>query len=628
VISLSSTSIYEIENDRLALKIDKETCALTVLDKESGKEWSHPESPVRVFNPSWRWPGGDVCLLTPQTRKVEEIEGGARITLTDFKVGRWRTHPLKLTYEIRVDGNRVSLILKELENMEPEAFFYVEIPYLFGCGDAQEDGYLVLPYAHGYICEFNPEIEPSESTDYIYSGKVTMPFFGIVKGETGFAAVVKTPYDCMLQVKVNVEGRFAISPLWIFEEGRLNYQRRIDYFFLPHATYVDIAKTYRKTLIEEGRFVTLKEKIAKSPVVGKYLGAVTGEFRELTSFEKAKKFFETAHKKGFDRIIVFSTSIPRPWRDDEVDEDLLKKWKDLIKYIKSLSPEYNLTFYQNYVDITRGSPDWNESDKVRGRNGKMPNNWFTTYLTCTPSQVKRAQKHLPKLRELTGEGFIYLDVIGIKGLYECFDPKHPLTREDDAKWRREVIKAAKKIFEGVAVEGTPQDFLCDLVDMGAYLGIYPYAVMRPKDAPRYISRRVKFPVIPVPLFELIYHDSLLIVNPGPWTESSKYWLEDYACEPLHIPLYGLLPDDLSERSLRISKLLRETAFAEMVEHKFLKKVPIYIDEEGLYHTRDVQMTRFSDGTIVIANFSDEPYEHEDIVIAPHDFVIIKDGIAW
>jgi hypothetical protein len=432
----------------------------------------------------------------------------------------------------------------------------------------------------------------------------------------------------MLQFDVNVEGKYAISPLWIFEEGRINHERQIDYYFLSKATYVDIAKVYRNVLINEGRFITLKEKAAKSPTINRFVGAVTGEFRELDSFDKARKFFEIAYKKGFDRIIVFSTNIPRPWQKDKINEDLMKQWKSLIDYIKTLSPNFNLTFYQNYVDIMRNSPDWDEVDKVRGRDGKMPCNWFTTYLTCTPSQVKRAEKHLPKLRELTGEGFVYLDVVGIRSLYECFDPKHPLDRENDAMWRREVVKAAKKIFECVAVEGTPLDFLCDLVDMGAYYPVYPYTVFRPKGLPRYIRRRFEFPVTPVPLFELVYHDSVLSVNPGPWTESERYWLEDYPCDPLHVPLYGMMPVDLSERSLKISKLMRDTAFAEMVEHKFLKKVPIHIDEEGLYHTRDVQMTRFSDGTIVVANFSDEPYEYKDILVPPHDFIIEKNGICW
>jgi hypothetical protein len=114
---------------------------------------------------------------------------------------------------------------------------------------------------------------------------------------------------------------------------------------------------------------------------------------------------------------------------------------------------------------------------------------------------------------------------------------------------------------------------------------------------------------------------------GKYTESFG-WLENYPCEPMHLPLYGLMPDDLSQRSLVMSREMRGTYYEELVEHRFLTGPTMEYTDRGLYRTRDVQMSRFGDGTIVVVNFGDEPYFHDSHTPVPmHEFAILRPGRA-
>ena len=141
------------------------------------------------------------------------------------------------------------------------------------------------------------------------------------------------------------------------------------------------------------------------------------------------------------------------------------------------------------------------------------------------------------------------------------------------------------------------DFLCDTVDLGYYFSVYQ-------------SHPFIEDLIPVPLYQLVYHDSVIGATTGGWIEDWPGELGS-CCEPLHIPLYGLAPDDFSKRSLIMSKDMRETYYEEMTEHKFL--------------TQDIQISSFSDGTKVIANFSNSPYLYEGTEVGPKGLLfIIKD----
>jgi hypothetical protein len=78
----------------------------------------------------------------------------------------------------------------------------------------------------------------------------------------------------------------------------------------------------------------------------------------------------------------------------------------------------------------------------------------------------------------------------------------------------------------------------------------------------------------------------------------------------------------------MSHAMRDTYLEELVEHQFLTGPAMEYTDRGLYRTRDVQLSRFGDGTIVIANFSDEPYFYDSHTPVPmHEFAILRPGRA-
>ena len=111
--------------------------------------------------------------------------------------------------------------------------------------------------------------------------------------------------------------------------------------------------------------------------------------------------------------------------------------------------------------------------------------------------------------------------------------------------------------------------------------------------------------IPVPLFNLVWHESLII----PWTKIFKTDFDRWKCIPytdtpyLHALLNGdtiYLPIEPNEDEIdvcnKVLELHKRVALEEMVEHRFL---------DDSYR---VQQTVFSDGTKVTVNFDTDEYK--------------------
>ena len=185
---------------------------------------------------------------------------------------------------------------------------------------------------------------------------------------------------------------------------------------------------------------------------------------------------------------------------------------------------------------------------------------------------------------MCGRGAIYLDVQGCVGLRNCYHPDHPGSRRDDAKWRLETFRIAKKHIGAVATEGAPHEFAVSDIDLGAYPCIKTGNAANMRT---------------IPFFQLVYHDSLYtFCGQGVSGVYGPEYVNDVA-------LYGALPWDFGADSLRISRELRASCTEEMLTHEFLSE--------------QLQHTVFRDGTEVFANFGGA----EEGGVPPHSFVIKK-----
>jgi hypothetical protein len=486
---------------------------------------------------------------------------------------------------------------------------------------------VILPRGAGILVDFSHRDAAYPLENLIYSGGqngYSMPIFGTTLGEYTLATIVKTPYDCLIVGEMNSgsPAAYAASPGFLFEGGRLEYARRADYAPF-RGGYCELASWYRSDLIEEGRYKTLEEKADGHPFVHRLPGAVLAEMgMDFNGSGKGRSPYEladTAKKMGFPGVVSYAINIwQRPFYGTDAVPSAAGTEADLSRaasYAHSVDEAYHMSVYENLIDMWPTTPGYDVAIMAKTRDGSPRPNWYSeekkmrSSTVCSACRIEVAKRDLPHLRDLIGQGSIYVDVEGAMELNECFDSVHPLTREQDAAMRRDLLTYVKSLMGTVATESMPMDFLADVVDVGAYFPVYQFIGYGCSDNPR-----ITPPAIPIPVFPIVYHGSVLNMTP----KSTDY----YTCDPLYVPLWGLMPDETDEFSLKISRTMRETSYARLVEHRFLTNPSI--STETQYHSRDVQFTHFSDGTCVLANFSSEEFAWMGKTAPAQDYVIWRE----
>ena len=612
-----------------ALTLHVKRGAIVLRDSRSGRTWASlsPVASLRTGGDDWK-PGRPVrqAILT-----LEETEGKVVGSIC-WKRGKGET---KIPFCLKVRNDETVAEVGPAEGLRRRDLVELEFPRGLGWARAGQKGYQVLPIGMGALCDFSPSRKPRARELAIYSGGqtgLTMPIFGVFDGEDTLGCVVDTPFDCKIKTEMNHGRRrvYAQTPVWVIDE-RTNSVRRARFLSAGKAGYVGIAKRYRAELIRSGRFVTLREKARGNPEVDLTIGSLLGH-RHLSFVEppgadpydgrNASGYFRSALRAGFDRVVAHDVLRGEP-----------SQMADAARFAKSLSPGFRLSVYENYLDIFRPGeqkstkdakryPDWDESLIVRERNGSMRRNFrvhrkgqrdIWTYTVCPARRLEVALPQMQKLLETLGRGSIYVDVEGAVPLFDCHDPRHPVTKEEDCRFRQALIAEVKKRFGVVSTEALPQDFLTPCVEVGSYFSTFPHSGYGNS------SFRIMPPMIPIPLHPLVWHGCVL----NQTGTGTNY----YQSDPPHAALFGWLADTMDDKGRRIAYQLRDTAHAELLSHEFLTGPRVIVGPDDAFHCDDVQLTRFSDGTLVVGNFASVPYRWRGMTIPSMDFVILNERLS-
>ena len=522
-----------------------------------------------------------------------------------------------------------------IEGQLPGGWFEVEFPRALGWAPAGSDGYLIIPVGLGAICDFSSARTPRIIEKHVYSGGqtgITMPLIGTVQGNSSLGCIIDTPFDCKVKTGINLGKRrtYFQTLIWAFDD-RTNYGRRAHFFTRTGGSYLTIAKRYRREAIDSGRFVGLGEKAEGNGEARLLAGSVLGhrkfsftepEGADPLSTENAYGFFRNALRSGFDRVIAHDTGRGSP-----------EEMAEAARFARSLSPGFRLSVYENYLDIFRPGeqeirpgtkiyPGWDESLVARQRDGSQRKNWrvgrkgkpdLWTYTVCTARRLDVARPQMDDLLDILGRGSIYIDVEGAVPLFDCYDERHPVTKEEDAALRCDLLREVGERFGVVTTESLPQDFLAPVAEVGSYFSTFPYSGYGNSEF------RIMPPMIPVPLHTLVWHGSIL----NQTGTGTSY----YQSDPPHAALFGWLADTIDDGGRRIVYKLRGTAYAEMVSHEFLTGPRVIVGPDDAFHCDDVQLTRFSDGTAVVANFASLPYTWRGKKIGPMDFLIYNERLS-
>lgn len=529
---------------------------------------------------------------------------------------------IRLTFRIRLQDGELLFITETPEGLDMETL-QLSFPRRFLSWDTRTACELAGAFhSSGELFRF-----PASEAGFLRCDGV-LPVAGLFRQSGGIGIYAQNSFDHSLEISVNQPNPqgwcgFAHE----FLPGKSEYARSVCAHFFPEGrNYADLAKWYRAKVKAEHRFLSLREKAEQCPEVEKLAGAVIWKHnvystpqlppgvkrdwslyvrsREAAEAEgrlgnwTAREVFQTAHDNGFDRVCIFNTGWNRYGFDSgyptrfpvNPERGSMADFTRAAEEGRALSPDYIYSVHDNYRDVYANSPEFRipelmtdiDGVPVRGgiwRGGRC-------YLMCGKCALEYARRDLPKIAEMAGRGAIYLDVQGCVPLRPCYHPEHAGSRRDDAQWRLEIFREAKRRFGAVATEGSPHDFAVRDIDLGAYCVIKA-------GGGRWNCR-------PIPFFQLVYHDSVLqFTGEG----VSGVWGGEFQN---YVALYGMLPHRFDRDSLRISREMRSTFFAEMLTHQFCGD--------------QLVRTEFSDGVAVAANFGNT----EEEGIPPHSFQIERE----
>ena len=600
--------IHEIISDSFLLKVDAENIKLTVV-LSSGKIWTMTKRPYIKFT------SGKIIefpnpkeIKTTKTGTYDGVRSYFDIPETKISV---MTHIYvdrtteRIVCELRVDGD---------EQGEIETVSY---PAPFDFGAKEGEGYTVLPRMQGTLVPAGMKIKIRIGD--VFGRDAYMPLYGQVKNGAGYAAIFDTPYDAKYQLD---EDR--VVPQFRPTLGKMAYIRKMIFRFFEPCDYNVIAKCYRAYVKENGRLITLKEKIDRNPNVARLIGCpiihtlicrnvmptcnyYNKEHPEknhsCVPFKQREEELKALKAKGIDRAYThfdgwgvrgYDNLHPSPFPPNE-EAGGTEGMKKLSETTRALG--YIFGVHDQYRDYYLDGPDFSYDEATMKPGGKYP---YKTYWAggahsylCSTRAVDYVRRNYAEFEKLGIKiEAAYLDVFSVADLDECFDPDHPTTREQCAVDRmhcldiltdKGIIPSSEEILDCLL----PSMVLCHHAPYGTTdMGVDSMEAQG----------------IPIPLTNLVYHDCVVIpwigfrgqfVGFGITGKDGAYSHAILNGSPVYCPIDA---DDEQIKEVKFACALAEKlALCEMVKHEFLS-------DDYLR-----QRTTFSDGTTVEVDFGKEEY---------------------
>ena len=454
----------------------------------------------------------------------------------------------------------------------------------------------------------------------------SMSWWGFQKGKSGLMVIVETPDDAAYQFSHPAGGPTVLGPRWRAQLSRFNYVRSLR-ICLIDGNYVDMAKRYRRYSMDSGLFVSLKEKIARTPALNELIGVPhtrAGILRNLkqdsdrfdqkeasknyslVTFDERARQLRELKRKGFERVLVLVSGWPHLGYDRQHPDPLPPPeqaggWEGMKRLVDTCREiGYPVILHDQYRDFYFDAPSYDEQFAVHEDDDTIPAQQFPgsrfgdskrgalplmrhwdggtqAYLNAR-FQLGHLLKNYKLLfdHQIKTQG-IYIDVIGYVPPDQDFNPEHPTSHTEAMQGQIAMMNWARRNLGIVATEAG-SDWVLPYADIVNSSGGGSKAIL-------------------VPLYNLVYHDSV-IVSFGVRDEKTL----------LQALLFGGVPEmpvnqsDLSERTLLLVRqtllLHKRVALLEMTNHEFL--------DDSFKRER----TTFADGTTVTVDWNVNTYKIE------------------
>ncbi|MBQ8409012.1 MAG: hypothetical protein IJY39_09130 [Clostridia bacterium] len=475
---------------------------------------------------------------------------------------------------------------------------------------AEGEGYTVLSRMQGSLIPAGYAVKIENGMIYERDGY--MPLFGQVHNGCGYAAIYETPFDARYDFE---DGE--VQPFFIPSLGSMSYAREMIFTFFPEGDFNTVAKIYRKYRRERGKFVTLREKIARNPRVEYLLGSPIVHSGAAVHIHPDSHYYDPENPSANDYYTTFAENAegmkrlkangaekaylhldgwgnhgydnlhPSPFPIHEAAGGA-----DGMRALQQTCHELGYLFgiHDQYRDYYYDSPGFSLDNAVMNFDGghHFSSYWFGgphTFLCSklAPDYVRRNYDEFERL-DIKIDGS-YLDVFSVVEMDECFNPDHPATREDCAKYRRHCLD----MLTSRGIIPSSEEVLDCIIDSMALCHHAPFMCTD------FIAEDRENVGIPIPLFNLVFHECIVI----PWDglHSRGAWSIDPKDPPYvwallcggTIYLHQHSTKEEVEYGKIALELHKQIALCELTSHEIL-------DESGR-----ARRSTFSDGTVVEAN---------------------------
>jgi len=455
----------------------------------------------------------------------------------------------------------------------------------------------------------------------------SMSWWGFEKGKAAMMVIIETPDDAAYQFSHPAGGPTVIGPEWRDSLGRFSYLRTVRLCFFKQGNYVTLAKRYRQYVIDTGLFVSLKEKIARTPVVADMIGIPqtrvgilhnqsTNSDRynptnhyELFTFDQRAQQLRDLKAAGIGKTLVFISGwahlgYDRQHPDPLPPPEAAGGWDGMKRLADTCHAlGYPFIFHDQYRDYYTDAPSFNPDFAIHEEGESLP---ATAFAGSRFGDWKEGQ--IPFMRHWDGgpQGYlnsrfqlghleknyqlffdhgihpdgIYIDVIGYIPPDQDFNPEHPTTRTEAMRGQADLMNWAGHNL-GLTATEAGSDWVIpftDSVNQSGGLGR----------------------TIPVPLYQLVYHDAVLISYGEGRRGGHNNLLLGLLCggvPELPVNLKQVNADSLALMK-KMAALNKRVALFEMTSHEFL--------DPG----RTRERTTFSDGTTVTVDWSKQSVDIE------------------
>ncbi len=529
-----------LESSSLLVEVDTASGDWSLLDKQANVTWPSKGTAGPGVGEGL---GGTFDEAERSARWVRLIRNGVSVTFKLVNSGRG----VEITYS--GEGLSEIRVLKDALAVESD-----------------ENGYAIVPCREGLLI-------PADSGVAFERTFGTSEYEGCHLNMLGFvkrgAALVLTWDDAYLwpQLKSTVTNGNTDGQRLSTELTLRRTARTFRLTPLGPGDWNTIAKGYRDIARQKGFVVTLREKIRHDRHLRLMLGASNVKLwqclarrmneesteeewvRVNWTFDEAAAIAEHLHD---DLDIASCFFMIGGWTESGYDcrhPDNLpanpecggnEALADAIQRIQKL--DYVACLHDNYQDMYRDAKSWDPKYIAKKPDGSLVQGgrWLggRAYIVCPAKRVELAMRpqNLPETERLFHPWSYFIDTTYAAGPRECFDPNHPIDRNDDIEWKIRLSDQAREIFGIFGSEcgrewALPHsDFFEGLVGVS---GRY-YHNLKPEE----------LGAQPIPFWEMVYHDCQICYGKYGYraNEAAEYVAHHVlAARPLH---YHSLPHHL------------------------------------------------------------------------------------